>query len=66
MYITTVIDIRACMDACILDNILLNIGHLVISDLKFYKKHGGTHILLNSLITMFCKRASVMEYIDDT
>lgn len=40
----------------------LNVSHLVISDIKFYKNHSGTHLLFPSLITELCRRARVMEY----
>lgn len=65
-HLTVVTDLCSHMVACILDDISLNIGQLIISDMKFYKNHDGTHILFLSLSTELCKRVRVMVYPEDT
>lgn len=60
--LTTLID----MHACILDIICFNAGHLVISDLKFYRNHDGIHLLFPSLTIRLCGKFRVVEFPDDT
>lgn len=47
------------MITCILENISLNVGQLVISDIKFFKTHDGMHLLFLYLIIELCNRARV-------
>lgn len=54
MHMTVVRDIRDHMVAYILQNIFLNIGRLVISDMKYYRNHDGMHLLFPSLINEMC------------
>lgn len=65
-YMTTVLDMRSRMVACILENISLNVGRLMILDIKHFKIHGGTLLLFPSFITELCKRFKVEEYPRDT
>lgn len=65
-HITVVTNMCSCMVACKLDNIPLNVGRLVISDIIFYKNHSGVHFLFPSLITEMCRRERVVEYPNDT
>lgn len=64
-HMTAVIDMHACMVFLILDNIFFNVGHLVISDMKFYRNHGGIHLLFPSFITKLFRREGVGENSDN-
>lgn len=63
---TTVLDLWARIIACKLDDIPLNVSQIVISDMKFFRNYGGTHLLFPYLITKLCRRAGVVEYPRDT
>lgn len=62
IHITTVLDLRARIVACILDGIFLDVGQFVVSDIKLFKNQGGTHLFFPSLITDRCGRDGVEEY----
>lgn len=57
--------LQALMVAFILDDIVFNVGRLVVSNMKFFKIHGDMHLLLSSLTIEFCKRYRVLEYHGD-
>ncbi|KAF3656950.1 hypothetical protein FXO38_13905 [Capsicum annuum] len=65
-HMTAVIGKLSYMVSCILDNNPLTVYHLVLSDIKFYRNYGGTHLLFPSLINELCKKVRVVEYPDDT
>lgn len=65
-YITTVTDMGAWILACLLSSVTLNIGQIVISELRNFTNHEGTLLLFLSLITELSKRVQVEECVKDT
>ncbi|KAF3623267.1 putative pentatricopeptide repeat-containing protein-like [Capsicum annuum] len=63
---TAVPNLRAWLVSYILDNIPLNVGQLVISDMKFFKNHGSMNRSFPYLIIELCRRAGVGEYSRNT
>lgn len=66
MHMTVVPYLRVQMIFYILYNILLNVCQFMISDIKYFKIHSGTHLLFPYLITELCKRVRVKVYPVDT
>lgn len=60
--ITYIPDMRGQKVACILENILLNVGRLVLSNIRHFKNRDGSLLLFSSLITELCRRDRVEEY----
>lgn len=63
---TTVPDLCARKVACILDDIPLDVGQLVVNEMDHFKNQGGVHLFFPSLITELSRRAGVEEYASDT
>lgn len=50
-HIILLLDLLDQMVACIRDTFLLNVGRLVVSNMKFFNYYGGTYLLFLSLFT---------------
>lgn len=59
---TYILVIRDQMLACLLENIPLNIGRFILSEIRYYKNRGCPILLYASFITELCKRVEVEEY----
>lgn len=46
--------------------IALNVGEILISELRYFKNHGGTYLLFPSFITKLCKMVEVEKYVVGT
>ncbi|KAH0706094.1 hypothetical protein KY285_012248 [Solanum tuberosum] len=57
--ISNILVLRAQIVSCVLDDVLLNIGHLIVNELWEFKMHDSISLLIPSLITELCKQVEV-------
>lgn len=62
---TTVLKLHALMVSCILDDIPLYIGQLLVNEIDHFKNQVGKNIFYTSLFTKIFKRAGVEEYVSE-
>jgi len=52
--------------ACVLNDVLLNIGHLIVNEFREFEMHDSLSLVFPSMIMELCKRVEVEILLSDT
>ncbi|KAH0743246.1 hypothetical protein KY290_031239 [Solanum tuberosum] len=64
--IRTILMLQAQIVACVLDNVLVNIGHLIVNEFREFKMCDNPSLVIPFLITKLCKQTVVEVLLGNT